>query len=685
MPDRRAAPVLALAVAAVAVQAAGIDLPGTRTKWVTLRTEHLELLSDGSPSKVRDVALDLETMVSAVGQGTGIPIHLEPPAKVILFASATTFEEYCGALMGRSCTDTAGVFEPTEHASYLLLPVRRFEDARRVAYHELTHALVRNSMPSVPLWLDEGLAEFFGSFSTEGGEILIGRPDLEHLATLQTHGLLPTPAVLGATRDSPEYTSRSIRPQFYAQSWLMVHYLLAQAPAGRAHLIEFLTRRARGESDDQAFRNAFRTTPEQFNQELYAYAHRSVMASLRLLARSVAVKDPGAPAPLPRDAALAELGGMLLGCQRCDPQSARAFLDEAHRLNPESARNTATLAAVAARQGRAEEASRLFAEARGKAPDATASLLYGEYLLGLANEQARATGSPPEEMVLRARELFRGCLAADPGSVAALVGFGNTYLLAPREDPTPGIDAFERALASAPRRSDAASGLAQLCVRAGRPARANEVLAVYLADAPDPGARARLRELLARIEAENANAAASRGDLAGAAAALERALALASDPAFRSQLESRLARVQETAAYDAAVEDFNAGRRDQAFDALQRLIPTIADPNLRAEAERLRDHIATMKAAGTPDGTKEVVEEIPESPDSARARAERREAEARQEAERYNQAAALASRGDLVAALRIAEDLAANARSGEVRKAAAGLRDRIRARLAGRG
>ncbi len=691
MGDRGVARVCALAMTATAASALALDLPGERTKWVTLKSAHLQLISDGAPSKAHEVALDLERMISALGQNVGVEIRLEPPTKVLLFSSPDTFQSYCAVLMGRSCADVGGLFEATRHAAYLLMPVRRFEDARRVAYHELTHALMQNSLRSVPLWLDEGIAEFYGSFYASGGEILIGRPDAEHLSTLHSTGLLPTATLLALNHDSPEFTSPSTRSTVYAQSWLMVHYILVGLPGGRARLTDFLVRRGRGEPDEQAFRAAFAVTPEEFTKDLNGYRQRSVMAALRLPATSVSVIDPGAPAPLPRHAALAELGRMLAACERCDPLVARPFVEEAHRLDPGSAHHTAVLAWVAARQGRAEEASRLFAQAAQQPADETAALLYGEYLLNLATEQARGGGAPSEPLVLRAREQFDRCLGLQPDSVAALVGLGETYLLAARADLAPGIKAYERALALAPSRPDAASGLAQLCVRAGDAARANQVIATYLADSRDPTVHTRLPELLARLEAENARTAVSRGDLAEAAAALERALARSKDEGFRLQLRSQLSLVRENAALkaaaaelNAAAAEFNAGRLADASDALQRLIPTINDATLRAQAEALRDRIAALKSAGPADVSKGAGGAAPADPGSRRALALRREDDARREADRYNEAASLATRGYLVAALKIAEDLAANAHNAEVRKAAAGLRDRLRARLAGR-
>ncbi|HUK12605.1 MAG TPA: tetratricopeptide repeat protein [Thermoanaerobaculaceae bacterium] len=693
---RHLATAASIALAVGASAAAALELPGERSHWVALRTEHFELISDGVAGKVREVAADLERMVAATGAAMGVPARLEPPTKVVIFGSAGTFDDYCAALLGRPCASIAGLFEPGVHASYLLFAVRRFEDARHIAYHELAHALARTSSPSLPLWLDEGGAEFFGSFSVSGGDVRIGRPDAQHLQTLEQMGLMPTARLLAVGHDSPEYTSPSLQPQFYAQSWLMVHYLLVGSPTGRSQLAAYLARRRQGEAEETAFSGAFGLSCEAFTRDLNSYRQRAVMSALRLPVTALPATVSGEPRPLPRSEALVELASLFLECPTCGPSEGRAFAEEAHRADPSSARATAVLARAAAKQGRNDEAAALFVSATAAKPvDPEAALHRGEFLIHLGGEQWRDSGAPPLQLAAQARDLFRLCLDARADSVAALVGLGSSYLLGAADDVTPGIEALEKALALAPSRSDAAATLAQLCVKAGRPARGYEVVARYLVDSPDPRVRAQLPELLAHMEAGGAVAAASGHDLDAAAAALERALARSKDEAFREQIRSQLSHIREiaatnaaVAAYNAAVADFNAGRRDEALAALQRLIPTIPNADLRAEAERLRDRIVA-EAKATPDGAAPkaggTVTRVAPDPNSERARAVRREEERQREADRYNQAAALASRGEILAALAIAEDLAANAKTPEVRAAAAGLRDRLRARLAGRG
>lgn len=105
--------------------------------------------------------------------------------------------------------------------------------------HETTHALLRNALPYVPLWLDEGLAEYFeveprlrskgsGHLAELKLAIRLGwRPDLKHLE---------------AQRGFLELGARE-----YRDSWGIVHYLIhGPAPAQQAFR-DYLHQIAEGE------------------------------------------------------------------------------------------------------------------------------------------------------------------------------------------------------------------------------------------------------------------------------------------------------------------------------------------------------------------------------------------------------------------------------------------------------
>ena len=95
--------------------------------------------------------------------------------------------------------------------------------------HEATHALLHVAVGDLPLWLDEGLAEYF-----EGPD---GRQGLnpEHLARLPEDfktGWRPDLARLESLK-----SVRDMTPRDYRESWAWVHYLLNGPAPGKAALL----------------------------------------------------------------------------------------------------------------------------------------------------------------------------------------------------------------------------------------------------------------------------------------------------------------------------------------------------------------------------------------------------------------------------------------------------------------
>ncbi len=111
---------------------------------------------------------------------------------------------------------------------YTFLGDRLEEDLR----HEATHALLHVAVGVLPLWLDEGLAEYF-----EGPD---GRRGVnsEHLARLPADlasGWKPDLARLETLK-----TVRQMTPRDYRESWAWAHYLLNGTDTGKAALLDYL-------------------------------------------------------------------------------------------------------------------------------------------------------------------------------------------------------------------------------------------------------------------------------------------------------------------------------------------------------------------------------------------------------------------------------------------------------------
>jgi hypothetical protein len=118
--------------------------------------------------------------------------------------------------------------EGSRRVVYTYLGARLEEDLR----HEATHALLNVAIGDLPLWLDEGLAEYFeGPGSRQG-------LNAEHLGRLPqdlASGWKPDLARLEALRSVGQ-----MAPRDYRESWAWVHYLLTGSSPGRALLLAYL-------------------------------------------------------------------------------------------------------------------------------------------------------------------------------------------------------------------------------------------------------------------------------------------------------------------------------------------------------------------------------------------------------------------------------------------------------------
>jgi hypothetical protein len=106
--------------------------------------------------------------------------------------------------------------------------------------HECTHALLHAKLSIVPLWLDEGLAEYFEMPEPQRAY------DHPHLAALKWNlrlGMLRTVESLERARDLSEMGGVE-----YRFSWAWVHFMLHGPVAAHRALVQFLADILRGES-----------------------------------------------------------------------------------------------------------------------------------------------------------------------------------------------------------------------------------------------------------------------------------------------------------------------------------------------------------------------------------------------------------------------------------------------------
>ncbi|QDS99820.1 hypothetical protein [Adhaeretor mobilis] len=104
--------------------------------------------------------------------------------------------------------------------------------------HECTHALLHSNLAMVPLWLDEGLAEYFEMPATQRA---FGHPHLSRLRWDLRLGRIRKINSLEQARDL-----REMGPAEYRFAWAWTHFMLHGPAVAHRTLVAFLTDIRRG-------------------------------------------------------------------------------------------------------------------------------------------------------------------------------------------------------------------------------------------------------------------------------------------------------------------------------------------------------------------------------------------------------------------------------------------------------
>jgi tetratricopeptide (TPR) repeat protein len=104
-----------------------------------------------------------------------------------------------------------------------------------VVYHEYTHLLLSKAAEWLPLWLNEGLAEFYQNTDIHEKEVELGQTSPENIQLLREHRLLPLATLFAVDRNSPYYHEENKGSIFYAESWALTHYLCVKDYRQKTH------------------------------------------------------------------------------------------------------------------------------------------------------------------------------------------------------------------------------------------------------------------------------------------------------------------------------------------------------------------------------------------------------------------------------------------------------------------
>jgi tetratricopeptide (TPR) repeat protein len=582
-----------LALSFLATSALAIEPPREKERWTTLTIDELTIYSSASDATTRDVASGLLRLRDALSAVTKLRVRSPLPTKVFIFGDRRGFEPYCDAAIGRSDRLT-GLFLSHPEGNHLLIDGSA-HSVDRVVYHELTHYFLRNTIPGdVPLWFNEGLAEFYSTFRQHNDSVEVGLPVEEHLAWLRAQSLIPLKQLLAVNRQSKEYHEGDRQGVFYAESWALVHYLMIGSPERRDQLGTYVGLIKGGQSIDNAFRIAFHGTYDDLERELRKYIRGFSMKYIRYTLADFKAREVPSPQPLAHDVLLTGLGDLLLNSLTPRFGEAETFLAAAIKSNPSNADAYAEMGVAKAAQREDAEAETYFEKAvQLGSRSATPYLLYGDSLLRRLDAGLRHNEAASQADVTRARDLFRKATELDPQSATAFGGLGATYAWT-ADDPAPGIAALERSLALAPSEVGTIFNLITIKCRAGRRDDAVRHLEA-LSHLANEETMQQARENLNIADLNHANTLGRNGKHAEAVEIMKRVAAETANEQLRTDITAQVALLDraeiaevQSADFQRAVEAANSGRFKEALAILDELMPKITEPEMLAAAKDFR-------------------------------------------------------------------------------------------------
>ncbi|MCX5685108.1 MAG: DUF1570 domain-containing protein, partial [Planctomycetota bacterium] len=305
-----AVPVCAAAPAAAAPK--GWPMKPETGGFLVVETAHYLIKTDMGPEAAQLFARHQEALFGELYKrmaGNKAGAVQIPRGMVQVFGSK---EAYMSAL-GPEAKGSQGQFDPNKNQISAWGSIDATDQILETLRHEGTHQFVRQCIGAkCPLWLNEGLAEFFERAQFIGGQFQAGQAPAHLVRELQSalaeDKLLPVPEMLTITSEKwTEAVKKESREAGieYAEAWAMVHFLQgADNNKYQGPFVQYIWHLGRGRSSkdawDLAFGGgiaAFEKRFKEYIKDLQPTGGKSCRSNLYILASFLALYPAGAPMP----------------------------------------------------------------------------------------------------------------------------------------------------------------------------------------------------------------------------------------------------------------------------------------------------------------------------------------------------------------------------------------------------
>lgn len=468
--------------------------------WRQLVTPHFLVVGNAGERDLRKVAEAFEQFRDAMAVLFPQALsRVDLPTTILVFKDHRSYTPFKPRFEGKPVA-VGGYFQGGSDLNYITLTTENLDENLRVVYHEFVHLIVNTVHASLPLWANEGLAEYYSTFEvTDGGrKVALGRPVASHVYTLREQ-FMPLGELTATHHDSRHYNEGDKRSIFYAESWALMHYLLlGERQVYSDKVGALLSRLSAGTAFDVAVRSELGIEPAELDKAVRRYVQQSRFVSqvATFEERLAAMERVPVTAAVLADVH-ATLGDLLGRLGR--PDEARAQLAHALTLDADSPSAHAALGML---HLRADDETTALAHLERVTEQGSASYL-AQFYFAQGLERRRAAAATAEEAAgyaARMETALRRAIELRPGFVESYQLLAYLKSLQP-ETTNEAQSLVGQALQLAPGREDLLMMAAYLHANRQRLVPARAIASRLAAQATSPVIQQQARDMLARVAA----------------------------------------------------------------------------------------------------------------------------------------------------------------------------------------
>lgn len=177
-------------------------------QWVQISSPHFTVLTNAGDKEGRHLLDQFERM-RWVFQKLFPHSNVDPAVPIVVVAAKnekTFVSMEPSAYLGKGMMKLGGYFAHSPDKNYILLRLdTEYDHPFATVYHEYTHVQFAADAAWMPLWLNEGTAEFFQNTTIEGKNVRIGQASPEDILYLRQTQLVPFNVLFSVNAMSPYY------------------------------------------------------------------------------------------------------------------------------------------------------------------------------------------------------------------------------------------------------------------------------------------------------------------------------------------------------------------------------------------------------------------------------------------------------------------------------------------------